>query len=146
MDKASKAEEYFLQGYACSQSVLMAYAYELGIDMETAKKISSAFGAGMGRLRKTCGALTGAFMVIGMKYGNTDPKDMKTKLGAYDIVRELHNQFELKHGTSDCKDLLIKYADTKSVEARDHHKIICCSLVRDAANFLESILENKESK
>jgi len=141
MDKISKAEEYFLQGYACSQSVLMAHAEELGLDLETAKKISSAFGGGMGRLRKTCGALTGAFMVIGMKYGNIDPKDLKTKLTAYDMVRELYKKFEEKHGTAECKELLIKYADAKSVEARDHHKIICNSLVKDATNMLEEIFK-----
>ena len=143
MDKILKAEEYFLQGYACSQSVLMAYADELGLDIEIAKKISSTFGGGMGRLRKTCGVLTGAFMVIGMKYGNTDPKDLKTKLASYDMVRDLYQRFEEKHGTAECKELLIKYADAKSVEARDHHKIICSSLVKDATNMLEEILIRK---
>lgn len=144
MVKTSKAESYFLEGYACSQSVLMAYAEEEGLDMETAKKISSTFGGGMGRLRKTCGALTGAFMVLGLKYGNTEPKDMKNKLTTYDMVRELHNKFMSKHGTSDCKELLIKYADAKSVEAREHHKIICNSLVKDATNMLEEILKGRQ--
>ena len=142
MNKATKAQEYFLQGYACSQSVLMAYADDLGLNMETAKKVSSTFGAGMGRLRKTCGALTGAFMVLGMKYGNTDPKDMTTKLSSYEKVRELAHEFENLHGTTDCKELLIKYADPKAVETRDHHKIICCNLVKDTINILETMIND----
>jgi len=141
MDKAKIAEKYFLEGYACSQSVLMSYADDLGLDMETAKRISSTFGGGMGRLRKTCGALTGAFMVLGMKYGNTDPKDMKTKLDSYEKVRELYKCFEEKHGICDCKELLIKYADPKAVETRNHHQIICSRLVKDAANILEDIIK-----
>ena len=70
---------------------------------------------------------------------NIDPKDLKTKLTAYDMVRELYKKFEEKHGTAECKELLIKYADAKSVEAKDHHKIICNSLVKDATNMLEEI-------
>ncbi len=144
MDKDLKAEVFFLEGYACAQSVLMAYAEELGLDMETAKKISSTFGGGMGRLRKTCGALTGAFMVIGMKYGNTKPKDMETKLGSYAMVRQLAEKFKEKHGTTDCKELLIKYANKEAVKERAHHKIICHKLVKDAVNILEEVIEKKQ--
>lgn len=145
MDKASKAEEYFLQGYACSQSVLMSYTEELGLDMETAKKISSTFGGGMGRLRKTCGALTGAFMVIGLKYGNTKPDDMKTKLDAYAMVKELAKRFEEKHGTTQCAELLSKYVNKEAVEARNHHKIICNCLVKDSVNILQDIIFAKDN-
>ena len=108
MNKIAKAEKYFQEGYACSQSVLMAFAEESGLDIETAKKVSSTFGAGMGRLRKTCGALTGAFMSIGLKYGNTMPDDMKAKLDSYDMVRELAKRFTEKHGTTECGELLHK--------------------------------------
>lgn len=145
MDKTTKAETYFLEGYACSQSVLMAFAEESGLDMETAKRVSSTFGAGMGRLRKTCGALTGAFMAIGLKYGNTKPDDMKTKLDSYTMVRELAKRFSEKHGTTECVELLIKYANKEAVEARNHHKIICNSLVKDAVQMLTVIIAEKEN-
>jgi C_GCAxxG_C_C family probable redox protein len=137
--KELKAEEFFLEGYACSQAVLMAFADEIGLDMETAKKVSSTFGGGMGRMRKTCGALTGAFMVIGIKYGNTKPDDMETKLNSYDIVQELAKKFKAKHGTTNCAKLLKKYTTPDAVENRNHHKIICSKLVKDATNMLEHI-------
>jgi len=145
MNKIAKAEKYFQEGYACSQSVLMAFAEESGLDIETAKKVSSTFGAGMGRLRKTCGALTGAFMSIGLKYGNTMPDDMKAKLDSYDMVRELAKRFTEKHGTTECGELLIKYANKSDVKARNHHKIICNSLVKDAVKMLEDVLTEKRN-
>ena len=58
----SKAQSYFDEGYACSQSVLLAFADQFDLDERTAKLISSTFGGGMGRLRQTCGAVTGGFM------------------------------------------------------------------------------------
>lgn len=67
------ARELFKQGYNCSQSVFAAFCDETGLDTETALKIASSFGGGMGRLREVCGAVTGMFMVVGMKYGYTDP-------------------------------------------------------------------------
>ncbi len=145
MDKLLKAESYFLQGYACSQSVLMAFAEETGIDIETAKKISSTFGGGMGRLRKTCGALTGAFMVIGLKYGNSKPDDMKTKLASYDMVRDLAKRFTEKHGTIECDKLLQKYTNKATVEVRAHHHVICKNIVNDAVSVLIDILNEKDS-
>ena len=64
-ERIQKAIGFFENGYNCSQSVLMAYADLYGIDQETATKIASSFGGGMGRLREVCGAVTGMFMVLG---------------------------------------------------------------------------------
>ena len=88
----NKALTLFDEGYACSQSVLLAFKDQFNIDETTAKLISSTFGGGMGRLRQKCGAVTGGFMVLGLAYGNTDPQDMDTKLMAYDKVQELKLQ------------------------------------------------------
>lgn len=65
-----KALSYFDEGYACSQSVLLAFTERFELDERTAKLISSTFGGGIGRLRQTCGAVTGGFMVLGMAFGN----------------------------------------------------------------------------
>ena len=60
------ARKLFKKGYNCSQSVFAAFCDETGLDTETALKIASSFGGGMGRLREVCGAVTGMFMVVGM--------------------------------------------------------------------------------
>lgn len=128
-----KAQDYFDEGYACSQSVLLAYAEKYNIDIEFAKRLSSTFGGGMGRLREKCGAVTGGFMVLGMEYGNVEPKDMDTKLNAYRKVRELNKRITELHETTICGDLLKKHATSQQVEERKHHKIICRKIVGDVA-------------
>lgn len=132
----TKILDYFDEGYACSQSMLLGFANEFNIDENSAKLISSTFGGGMGRLRKTCGALTGAYMVLGLKYGNNDPKDMDTKLDAYKKVRILTERFEEIHGTSDCKQILKNYATSTQVKERKHHKIICRQVIGEVAEIL----------
>ena len=78
----SEALKHFDEGYACSQSVLLAFADHFKLDKTMAKRISSTFGGGMGRLRETCGAVTGGFMVLGLAFGNEEPKDLDTKLNS----------------------------------------------------------------
>lgn len=135
-DTISKALSYFDEGYACSQSVLLAFAEELDLNENTAKLISSTFGGGMGRLRQKCGAVTGGFMVLGLTYGNSDPKDMDTKLASYKKVRELNHLFEDIHGTSICAELLKKHASVTDIIERKHHKIICRKVVNDVVDIL----------
>jgi C_GCAxxG_C_C family probable redox protein len=135
-----KAILFFDEGYACSQSVLLAFAKQFNFDEQTAKLISSTFGGGMGRLREKCGAVTGSFMVLGLAYGNTNPKGMDAKLKAYQKVRELNQQVENKFGTTSCSELLKKYATTAEVTERKHHKIICRKVVGDVAGLLYDML------
>lgn len=143
-DAVTKALSYFDKGYACSQSVLLAFAEELDLNENTAKLISSTFGGGMGRLRQKCGAVTGGFMVIGLAYGNSDPKDMDTKLAAYKKVRELNHSFEDIYGTSICSELLKKHATEADVTERKHHKIICRKVVSDVAGILFDMIGQPE--
>jgi len=131
-----KAISFFDEGYACSQSVLLAFAGQFKLDETTAKLIASTFGGGMGRLREKCGALTGGFMVIGLAYGNTHPKDMDTKLAAYDKVQELNRKFEAIHGTTICAELLKQHATEDEVTQRLHHKLICRKVIEDAVGLV----------
>jgi len=139
-----KALSYFDEGFACSQSVLLAFAEELDLNENAAKLISSTFGGGMGRLRQKCGAVTGGFMVLGLAYGNSDPKDMDTKLAAYKKVRELNHLFEDIHGTSICSELLKKHASEAEVTERKHHKIICRKAIGDVAGLLYDLIGQPE--
>jgi C_GCAxxG_C_C family probable redox protein len=135
-DIISKALSYFDEGYACSQSVLLAFSERFDLNDRTAKLISSTFGRGMGRLREKCGAVTGGFMVLGLAFGNTDPKDMETKLAAYKKVRELNYAVAEIHGTSNCAEILKKHASETDIAERKHHKIICRKVVGDVAGLV----------
>lgn len=142
-DIISKAENLFDEGYACSQSVLLAFADRFELDERTAKLIASTFGGGMGRLRETCGAVTGGFMVLGLAFGNENPSDMESKLNAYKKVRELNQLVVNIHTTSNCKQLILKHATEAQVEKRKHHKIICRKVVSDATALVFDILNEE---
>lgn len=140
LETVAKAQELFDQGYACSQSVLLAFSEHFQLDERTAKLISSTFGGGMGRLRQTCGAVTGGFMVLGLAYGNEIPNDMETKLEAYRKVRELNTKVVDIHGTNNCSELLKKHATQADVAERKHHKIICRRVVADVTSLVYDML------
>jgi C_GCAxxG_C_C family probable redox protein len=148
MDKneiAKRALSYFDEGYACSQSVLLAFSEEFKLDENTAKLVSSTFGGGMGRLREKCGALTGGFMVLGLKYGNLDPKDMDTKLAAYRKVRELNKKVEVAYSTTNCAEILKKHATEADIADRKHHKIICRRVVGDVAEMVYELIHTENT-
>ena len=75
----SKAIAIFEQGYNCSQAVFMAYSDIYDIEPETAAKLATSFGGGMGRLREVCGAVSGMFLVLGLQYPFIDTKDKAAK-------------------------------------------------------------------
>lgn len=144
-ETVDKILKYFDEGYACSTSMLLGFANEFNLDEKTAKRISSTFGGGMGRLRRTCGAVTGAYMVLGLKYGNELPKDMETKLNSYEKVKELTARFEDLQGTSNCKEILKNYATNAEIKERKHHKIICRKVVGQVAEILcEMVFDEAE--
>ncbi|MCY1718994.1 C-GCAxxG-C-C family protein [Prolixibacteraceae bacterium Z1-6] len=140
----TEAQKLFDEGYACSQSVLLAFANHFKLDKTTAKRISATFGGGMGRLRETCGAVTGGFMVLGLAFGNEEPNDMDTKLNSYKKVRELNKLVTKVHGTSNCRQLLIKHASEQQVKDRKHHKLICRQVVGDTSGLVFDILKNSQ--
>jgi C_GCAxxG_C_C family probable redox protein len=104
--RTEQAVENFKNGYNCSQSVAMAYADLYIVDMETIKQVSGSFGGGMGRLREVCGAVTGAFMILGMEYPASDPTDKAVKSANYAAVQRTALQFKEKMGSYICADLL----------------------------------------
>lgn len=105
-DYLEEALNLFKNGFHCSQSVLTPFCENFGLPKETALKISSPFGGGFGGCGKTCGALTGAMMVIGLKYGVTNINDTETKKICTDKTRELIARFEEVHGSCVCNDLV----------------------------------------
>lgn len=106
MTHAEKAVALFKEGCNCSQSVFLAFEDMYDIGHEEAMRLSSGFGAGMGKLRETCGAVTGAFMAAGLLYGYDDVKDADAKKKTYAMIRYIAQRFEKERGTLLCRELL----------------------------------------
>jgi C_GCAxxG_C_C family probable redox protein len=144
MSDAEKAVRCFQAGFSCSQALLSAYSERYGMAPELALKLSDAFGGGMGGLGKTCGAVTGAMMVIGLAHGRTAADDAAAKLATAVRVRRLVARFEARHGSVACRDLIGCAIDTpeKARLAREQGVFdrVCVGLVRSAAELLEVIL------
>lgn len=103
---SKKAVENFKSGYNCAQSVFFAFAEDFGFDKETALKLSSSFGAGMGRLREVCGAVSSMFAIAGLKYGYTSNNDDELKAKHYELIQTLAEEFKSKYDTIICRELL----------------------------------------
>lgn len=139
--RVEKAVESFSKGCLCSQAVFSTYAPLFGVDELQAMKIATGFGAGMARMQDVCGAVTGAFMVIGAKEGMTDVAN-KAPIGkTYHSVRALADRFRELHGTIMCKELLGIDLNTedgqKELREKNLLKTVCTQCVRDAAKILE---------
>lgn len=101
------AYAWFLKGYNCSQSVVAAFAPQIGLTEETALRLSAGFGAGIGRMREVCGAFCGVVTVLSMVYA--DPADPKDKSQMYALVQEAAEQYRSRNGGSIiCRELLAK--------------------------------------
>jgi C_GCAxxG_C_C family probable redox protein len=144
MTRSDDAVECFNRSYSCSQSVLSAYSGEFGMDKEQAYRVAGAFGAGMGRMCETCGAVTGAFMVLGLKYGKVKMEDEAAKEKTYALVRQFADEFTARNGSIVCRELLgcdigtpegMKYAKENRLTSTK-----CPKYVRDAADILEHLL------
>lgn len=144
-ERSEKAKELFLSGYNCSQAVLGVFCEEYGIDFNTAMKLSSPFGGGMGRMREVCGAVSGMFMAAGLIYGFADTEDKKAKGELYKKIQELANKFREKNGSIICRELLNGIESSASPMPSDrtetyYKKRPCPDLVADAVEIFEEFL------
>ena len=105
-DHVTEALELFKSGFHCSQAVLAVFSEESGLPRETALKIACPFGGGIGGFGRTCGAITGALMVIGLKYGSAKATDPEARMLTRNKTRELIEKFERVHGKSTCNELV----------------------------------------
>lgn len=144
MKKTDMALASFKSGFTCSSAVFSAFSDELGLDGKTAKKIACGFGAGISKSGNICGAVSGAIMVIGLRYGKTrvgdDAATDQTRL----LVSEFLQEFTRRHGSVNCTELLGYNLGNASEyqNAREKKLFVtkCPELVRDAAAILEEIL------
>lgn len=104
--RIARAVELFKMGYNCAQSVTAAFADEYGYTEEQALKMSASFGGGIGRMRETCGAACGMFILAGLETGCVDPDDRQGKADNYAFVQKLAGEFREKNGSLICAELL----------------------------------------
>lgn len=145
-DHTEKAAGYFEGGMNCAQSVFVAFSDVTGIDEKTAKRLSSSFGAGMGRMREVCGTCSAVFMVLGLLYGEGTERDDTVKAAHYKRVQDLAERFKAEHGTIICRELLagLNVTNTPVPEKRteEYYKVRpCVKFVRTAAALLDAYLE-----
>jgi C_GCAxxG_C_C family probable redox protein len=144
MDRVDLAVSLFQKGFSCSQALLAAYGDCFGLDREVALRIAAGFGGGMGRMANTCGAVTGAFMLIGLRHGGMTTEDRQAKAKTQGLVREFAKRFSACHESLVCRELL--GCDISTPEGRKTAKekqlttTICPTLVKSAAQILEEML------
>jgi C_GCAxxG_C_C family probable redox protein len=145
--KVSEAVDLFCAGCACSQAVLAAYGKPLGLDSESAMRIAAGFAGGM-RLGETCGAVTGAFMVLGLRHALDNGHTPEGRAPVYARVVDFAERFKKRNGSLICRDLLGCDISTpqgmKQAQDRNLFKTTCVKMVRDASEILEEMGEMAE--
>lgn len=143
--RTERAVETFKEGYNCAQAVFATYADCFGMDRETALKMSSAMGAGVGRMREVCGAVSSMAMLAGLKEGNADPQDEAAKEHIYTLVRKMSARFKEQYGTIICKELLgldsVEESAKPSIRSPEfYEKRPCAKIIACAARIIEEEL------
>jgi len=142
--KLEKAIRSFESGYNCAQSVVIAFQEELGFDENQALTISVGFGGGMGRLQEKCGAVTGAFMVLGMYSSKMHEDNLSRKNTSYAMIQKFDDRFKSLHQTTQCSALL--ECDLRSEEGHNFavkNKLfekICQKCIADAIGIVEELI------
>jgi C_GCAxxG_C_C family probable redox protein len=144
MTRAKRAVSLFREGFSCSQAVFTPFAEDIGLPRDIALKISQPFGGGIAKQGDWCGVATGAFLVIGLKYGRVRADDTAAKDKTYALVQEFTKRFRARQGAVRCRDLLGCDIGTpegeKLIKERDLHRNRCDALVRDAVEILVALL------
>jgi len=143
--KGDEARALFEAGYNCCQSVAGAFAEEMGLPFETAVRLASGFGGGLGRMRENCGTVSGMILAYGMIKGYSSPEDYEEKVRVYTAVQRLAKAFQREHGTLSCRELLgLPAGPSDPAPARRtkdyYEKRPCGGLAASAADLLAAEL------
>ena len=143
MTKAEKASELFANNFNCSQAVLTAFAPDFGLDEKLALMLGTQFGGGA-RNAEMCGAVSGALMVLGLKYGHYESENNEQKSRAYAIAVEYTKRFKELNDSIVCRDLLAydltKSEDSAYIKEKNLFRTVCPEMIKSAVEVLESIL------
>lgn len=146
---AELAKQLFFKGYNCAQSVFCAYTDVTGYDIDTSARMASSFGAGLGRLRETCGVVSAAALVLGIVKGYDDPADYQAKKDHYALVREYADRFRAENASINCRELLTlaglnpeSGGEPEQRSEEFYRKRPCPQLVYNAALILDEMIHN----
>ena len=150
VEKGARARALFLSGYSCSQSVLIAFSPETGVDEKTSARLASGLGGGLGGLRMMCGAFTAACVVLGKVLGFDDPADFDQKKYLYALEQNLASRFTQQYETLNCRALMEKagvlVSSSPSPRTAEYYQKRPCGLyVEEIAMLLCDVL-NEEAQ
>ncbi|MCK4748588.1 MAG: C_GCAxxG_C_C family protein [Bacteroidales bacterium] len=143
MERSEHAKDLFLSGYNCAQSVVLSFADDLKYSKELAQKMAAGFGGGMGKQQETCGAVTGAIMVLGLLKGEEVNNNDELKAQTYGSVKEMTREFVSTFKTTSCRELT--GCDLNTPEGAEEFKekkimdTVCADCVKKAVEIVESI-------
>ncbi len=145
--RIERARELFHEGFNCSQSVVAACADLYGMDEQTALRVAASFGGGIGRMRQTCGAACGMFLLAGLENGSATPHDAEGKKQNYALVQDLAAKFKEENGSLICAELLgiAPKPQEPTPEARTeayYQKRPCAEMVASAVRIFLTTLHN----
>ena len=145
LSRVEKATATFEEGYTCAQAVFATYADLFGLDRETALRLSSPMGGGIGRMREVCGAVSAMALLAGLKEGNTDPASEEGKERIYVLTRQMAEKFKEKHQTIICRELLgidqVEESAKPSERTKQYYRDRpCTELVATASRIVEEML------
>jgi C_GCAxxG_C_C family probable redox protein len=150
LNRADLADDLHGQKYSCSQSVLGAFAEDLGLDRDTAFGLGAGFSGGLGGRGEVCGALTGAIMAAGMKHGWRRSDDAEARATTEWVVNRLVERFEERHGSTICKDLLGHPVSSNAERAAARESglitVDCGTFIRHAADLLDEVLAEADAR
>ncbi|MBR3987767.1 MAG: C_GCAxxG_C_C family protein [Clostridia bacterium] len=143
MTKSEKALDLFANNFNCSQAVLTAFASDFGIDEELALKLGTSFGGGA-RNGEICGAVSGALLVLGLKYGHYIASDNEQKSRSYAIAVDYTNRFKEANGSIVCRNLLgydlTIPEEAACIKEKCLFAEVCPKMIKSAVDILEDVL------
>ena len=143
-----RAVQSFIDGYNCAQSIVSTFSEELGIKEKQALKMATGLGAGVNYQGKTCGAVLGAFIVLGLKYGVENADDQEGKLKLRQLLDQFSEDFTREHDSLECKGILgldlSKEEELDELREKNAFKEVCPKVVETAARIIDRMLKESE--
>ncbi|NLO94047.1 MAG: C_GCAxxG_C_C family protein [Clostridiaceae bacterium] len=139
-ERVESAVAIFSEGFMCSQAVFAAFSEMLGLEKDMALKIGNGFGGGVARRQDICGAVSGAIMAIGLKYGKTVASDTASHEKTYSTVESFCEEFAKRNGSINCYEIL--GFDLAAAQEKGLFSTVCHKCVRDAAQIVEDLLKD----